>query len=162
MRDQHPVEAGLLVRPRQFLQVAGLDRVGLTRVAWVAAISVSLCGAVAAMPMNSMLIVPPGARRGGPGGQRRSEGACLGCKHTGCRYVNNSYRFYRNYQRRARPGSWPGHPPAGSPSRGRSTADHRLSRLTTMPSWLLRAMTTTASSPAGFSSRCGTYGGTKM
>ena len=34
--------------------------------------------------------------------------------------------------------------------------------LTTMPSWVLRAITTTASSsPAGFSSRCGTYGGTK-
>ena len=38
----------------------------------------------------------------------------------------------------------------------------RLSRLTTMPSWLLRAITTTASSSPGFSSRCGTYGGTKM
>jgi hypothetical protein len=30
------------------------------------------------------------------------------------------------------------------------------------PSWLLRAMMTTASSAPGFSSRCGTYGGTKM
>ena len=38
----------------------------------------------------------------------------------------------------------------------------RLGRLTTMASWLLRAMTTTASSAPGFSSRCGTYGGTKM
>ena len=38
----------------------------------------------------------------------------------------------------------------------------RLSRLTTTPSWLLRAITTTASSEPGFSSRCGTYGGTKM
>jgi len=34
-------------------------------------------------------------------------------------------------------------------------------RLTTIASWLLRAMTTTASSPVGFSSRCGTNGGTK-
>jgi Flavin reductase like domain len=31
-----------------------------------------------------------------------------------------------------------------------------------MPSWLLRAMITTASSSPGFSSRCGTQGGTKM
>jgi len=46
--------------------------------------------------MNSMVIVPPGAWRGGPGGQQQSEGACLGCKHTGRLYVNNSYRFYRN------------------------------------------------------------------
>lgn len=43
---------------------------------------------------------------------------------------------------------------------GRSTGAHRLGRLTTTPSWLLRAITTTASSPVGFSSRCGTYGGT--
>src|SRR6185437_862990 len=41
-------------------------------------------------------------------------------------------------------------------------AGQRLSRLTTMPSWLLRAITTTASSAPGFSSRCGTKGGTKM
>jgi hypothetical protein len=31
-----------------------------------------------------------------------------------------------------------------------------------MPSWLLRAMITTASSWPGFSSRCGTKGGTKF
>jgi phosphoenolpyruvate-protein kinase (PTS system EI component) len=47
-------------------------------------------------------------------------------------------------------------------SSGTSTGDQRLGRLTTMPSWLLRAMMTTASSSVGFSSRCGTYGGTKM
>jgi hypothetical protein len=38
----------------------------------------------------------------------------------------------------------------------RGWSGQRLSRLTTMPSWLLRAMTTTASSSPGFSSRCGT------
>ena len=37
----------------------------------------------------------------------------------------------------------------------------RSGRLTTMASWVLRAMTTTAStSGSGFSSRCGTHGGT--
>lgn len=36
-------------------------------------------------------------------------------------------------------------------------------RLTTMASWLVRAITTSAGVLAsGFSSRCGTYGGTKM
>jgi hypothetical protein len=41
------------------------------------------------------------------------------------------------------------------------TSARRLGRLTTMPSWVLRASTTTASSDAeGFSSRWGTYGGT--
>ena len=40
------------------------------------------------------------------------------------------------------------------------TGAQRLGRLTTMPSWLLRAITTTASSSPGFSSRCGTNGGT--
>jgi hypothetical protein len=84
------------MRPGQFLQVAGLGRADLIWLAWWGAISVSLCGAVPAMPMNSMVIVPPRAQRGGPGGQQRSEGACLGCKHTARRYVNNSYRFYRN------------------------------------------------------------------
>ena len=56
-----------------------------------------------------------------------------------------------------------------SPDRGPGPArpltdasGRRLGRLTTMASWLLRAMTTTASSAPGFSSRCGTYGGTKM
>ncbi len=40
---------------------------------------------------------------------------------------------------------------------------YRWGRLTTIASWVLRAMTTTASSPgSGFSSRCGTNGGTKM
>jgi len=39
---------------------------------------------------------------------------------------------------------------------GPQRSGHRLGRLTTMPSWLLRAMTTTASSSPGFSSRCGT------
>ncbi|PRY39371.1 hypothetical protein LY71_12140 [Geodermatophilus tzadiensis] len=42
-------------------------------------------------------------------------------------------------------------------------ADHvSPGRLTTIASWLLRAMTTTASSSVGFSSRCGVCGGTKM
>ena len=36
----------------------------------------------------------------------------------------------------------------------------RPGRLTTMASWLLRAMTTTASASVGFSSRCGVTGGT--
>ena len=45
---------------------------------------------------------------------------------------------------------------------GAHASGRRLGRLTTMASWLLRAMTTTASSAPGFSSRCGTYGGTKM
>ena len=41
------------------------------------------------------------------------------------------------------------------------TAARRLGRLTTMPSCVLRASTTTASSSGeGFSSRCGTHGGT--
>jgi len=45
----------------------------------------------------------------------------------------------------------------------RSTcAQSRRSRLTTIASWVVRAMTTTASVPgSGFSSRCGTNGGTK-
>jgi len=38
---------------------------------------------------------------------------------------------------------------------------HKLGRLTTIPCWVLRASTTTASTSGdGFSSRCGTYGGT--
>src|SRR5690606_6692738 len=42
-------------------------------------------------------------------------------------------------------------------SAGTPSVDHRLGRLTTMPSWVLRPMTTTASSSGeGFSSRCGT------
>ena len=50
----------------------------------------------------------------------------------------------------------------GDGHRSGGVSGQRLSRLTTIPSWLLRAITTTASSEPGFSSRCGTYGGTKM
>ena len=44
-----------------------------------------------------------------------------------------------------------------------SEADYasRPGRLTTIASWLLRAITTTASVSVGFSSRCGVNGGTK-
>ena len=43
-----------------------------------------------------------------------------------------------------------------------SEADYasRPGRFTTIASWLLRAITTTASSSVGFSSRCGVNGGT--
>ena len=45
---------------------------------------------------------------------------------------------------------------------GSTCAQSRRSRLTTIASWVVRAMTTTASVPgSGFSSRCGTNGGTK-
>src|SRR5581483_7939546 len=49
---------------------------------------------------------------------------------------------------------------AGQLGRLAQLTGQRLGRLTTIPSWLLRAMTTTASSGPGFSSRCGTNGGT--
>ncbi len=54
------------------------------------------------------------------------------------------------------------HSPSSPAGASWSTGAHRLGRFTTTPSWLLRAITTTASSAPGFSSRCGTYGGTKM
>ena len=52
--------------------------------------------------------------------------------------------------------------PLAAQSAGFSTGAHKLGKFTTTPSWLLRAMMTTASSWPGFSSRWGTYGGTKM
>ncbi|SCG04796.1 UDP-N-acetylmuramoyl-L-alanyl-D-glutamate--2,6-diaminopimelate ligase [Streptomyces sp. MnatMP-M17] len=51
---------------------------------------------------------------------------------------------------------------SGAPS-GSLPRTYSSGRLTTIASCVLRAITTTASSSAlGFSSRCGTYGGTKM
>ena len=45
-------------------------------------------------------------------------------------------------------------------SDGRSELQSRPARLTTIASWVDLASTTTASSPPGFSSRCGVHGGT--
>ena len=51
---------------------------------------------------------------------------------------------------------------SGRPQTVSAASPHRLGTFTTIPSWVLRAITTTAGVSAdGFSSRCGVYGGTK-
>ena len=61
-------------------------------------------------------------------------------------------------------GSFGSHADAGRVSHSDCSATaYSSGRLTTIASWVERAITTTASlCGSGFSSRCGTYGGTKM
>jgi hypothetical protein len=76
-------------------------------------------------------------------------------------YSGEAHIHGGNMQAVLAPGGFPGIrraimvQPSGGPIQVRSA------RLTTMASWVVRAMTTIASpSGSGFSSRCGTHGGT--